>query len=122
MVIPTISRRHCYGTSHMSIVFPYELSMCFTLNYLCPCYHPSLFLSTSLFLCPLSFFPLLPDVCSPAVLRWLRGAIGLGLYGARTRSNTPKDVHANACTALQSGLLQQGSRTFVPESQDFDLF
>lgn len=58
--------------------------ICFTPNYLCPCYHPSLFHSSI----PLVLSCLWPDVCSPAALRWLRGTDGTGLYGACVRSNT----------------------------------
>lgn len=102
--------------TYTSIRFLHIRLVRLTLNYLCPSHHPlSLSLPPSHSLCPSpSLLSPSPDVCSPAALRWLRGEDWMDFYRACTHARQT-DTHR----VSHSDLLQQGSRTWVPEFKDF---
>lgn len=110
----------CHGPAgalpNTSILLLYISSICLTLNYLCPRYHP---LTLSFSLCLTLFvphfpFPLSPDVCSPAALRWLRGVDGTGFY--RACAHTDTHIHTQSITEWPA---TAGIQDFCPRVSRF---
>lgn len=90
-----MSQPYLNSTLHIHIVSLYKLSLFHPELPLSPQSPPLYFSLYLTFFVPLFLFFLSPDVCSPAVLRWLRRADRMGLYGVCTHSNAQTDMHTN---------------------------
>lgn len=100
-------------TELSNMLFVFVNFVCLTQNHLCPQYHP-LSLHFTFFI-PLS--PQLPahQLCSDG---WEKQTGGVVKKHARTQP----PMQMCMPTHIQSDLLQEGSKTFVPEFEDFSLF
>lgn len=102
-----------------------EVSMFFTTSYLCPCSHPSLFLPPSNFLCPppyslsVSHQMSAHQLCSDG---WEEQTGWVFMERACTQTAKRACAPTYMQRASRIDLLQQGARTFVPESEDLPVF